>query len=113
MDRWPIVRLLGWLAFASSVAGCQLIAEIEGQPRPYPCVQDHEAERCELMAEAVLGDVDVDPDRISAVEIVPTPRPSEEIITLGGPPPVNVRVTLDDGTVVSQPLCGGLTTQIS
>ena len=102
------LRVTLTVAIVALVAtGCQLVGLID-TPTPYPCVQDYDLERCELMAEAVLGDAVVEPERVANIEIVPTPRPSDGIVTLGGPAPINVRVTLDDGSTAVAALCGGL-----
>jgi hypothetical protein len=48
-------------------------------------------------------------DDVTATVIVPDPPPKDGVlVTLGGAAPINVRITLTDGTTLDTPVCGGL-----
>jgi hypothetical protein len=96
-----------WLVVAVLIAGCTVISEASLQPRP--CVEIYSTQRCLAMTDAAASLVGLTRDDVSATVIVPDPPPKDGVlVTLGGAAPINVRITLSDGTTRDTSMCGGL-----
>jgi hypothetical protein len=61
------------------------------------------------MTDAAASAVGLTRDDVTATAIVPDPPPKDGVVvTLGGAAPINVRITLTDGTTRDTPMCMGL-----
>jgi hypothetical protein len=66
-------------------------------------------QRCLAMTDAAASQSGLTRDDVRATVIVPDPPPKDGVlVTLGGAAPINVRITLTDGTIRDAPMCGGL-----
>ena len=101
-----------WLLVALLVAGCSVISEAsisEASLQPRPCADVYSKQRCLAMTDAAASVVGLTRDDVSATAIVPDPPPKDGVmVMLGGAAPINVRITLTDGTTRDTPMCMGL-----
>ncbi len=81
------------MSLGIALAGCGPLAALA--EAPVPCQAQFSVERCDALAGAAATDLGVDPNAVSALEILPDPEP--DTMRLGGPP-VFLRVHLADGT---------------
>jgi hypothetical protein len=104
-------RIVGLLAIAALFAGC--IAS--GEPaQPQPCRQVFNAVRCLAMTDYAAVQLKVRREDIAAIDILPEPTPETHDVmttlqTRSGGPPIDVRVTMTDGsTQLASMHCGGI-----
>lgn len=96
-----------WLIVASLVAGCSVVSEAPLEPRP--CAETFGPQRCLAMTDAAAAEIGRTRDDVTAIVIVPDPPPKDGVlVALGGAAPINVRITLADGTTHDTPMCGGI-----
>jgi len=90
--------------------GCERFVGRGPDPTAQPCRQVYSERRCLAIEDAATAYSDATRDDIETVEIVPTPRPSDDhiLLSLGGAAPIDVRVVLHDGTVIETTMCGGI-----
>jgi hypothetical protein len=97
------------------VAGCDAIAGIFPGPAstPQPCGQVFNAVRCLAMTDAAASQLKTRRDDVVSLEILPEPTPEVRdgvtiLQTRGGAAPIDLRVTLADGTTRQVSMCGGI-----
>lgn len=100
-----LAALLGCLLLAAACSGTAPY-----DPTPKDCAQVYSVRRCLFMADAATEYTDWTRDDVDALEIIPDPPPRTDGIleTRGGAKPINVRVTLADGTTFDTMMCGGV-----
>jgi len=96
MRRGIALVIIGML-----VAGCAMLADLQGAPKP--CVEVYSEARCLAMMDVAAAEVGRNRGDVTAIAIVPQP-PREP--TLGGGPPIQVRIGLADGTIHDAMMCG-------
>lgn len=97
-----------WLAIVGLVAGCTVVGEAPPQ-QPKPCTEVYGPQRCLAMTDAAAARSGRTRDDVTATVIVPDPPPKDGVlVTLGGAAPINVRITLTDGTTQDALMCGGI-----
>lgn len=96
------------LAVALMAAACG--GAVPYDPTPQDCAQVFSVRRCLFMADAATAYSDWTRDDVASLEIIPDPPPRTDGIleTRGGAKPINVRVTLEDGSTIDTTLCGGV-----
>jgi hypothetical protein len=110
--------LLG--ALATLLGACAFLPLADGSASLRPCADVYSDARCELMAVTAAIDLRIDREDIVSIAIVPEPKQFDaeghEILQVrSGGPPIDVRVTLPDGStqdvsmgcvgVAMQPVC--------
>lgn len=100
------VALLGGV-LSSSIA-CS--GAVPYDPTPKDCAQVYSVRRCLFMADAATEFTAWTRDDVAALAIIPDPPPRTDGIleVRGGAAPINVRVTLADGTTFDTMMCGGI-----
>jgi hypothetical protein len=106
-------RLAGILVVTALLAGC--IASGEPAPaQPQPCRQLFNAVRCLAMIDSAAAQLKTTREDITAIDVIPEPTPEtrdgETILEArSGGPPIDVRVTLADGSTKGLSMnCGGI-----
>lgn len=99
------VILLGGMLLA---AACSI--PVPYDPTPKDCAQVFSARRCLFMADAATESTEWTRDDVAVLAIIPDPPPRTDGIleVRGGAAPINVRVTLADGTTFDSMMCGGV-----
>lgn len=99
------MRRLAALAIMALVAGgCSLLPEIPQSPMA--CVEVYSQDRCLAMADVAAAEVSRNRGDVVGIAIVPDA--SLQGVTLGGAPPIQVRVGFADGMTHDARMCGGL-----
>lgn len=106
------------LALAFVLAGCDALAGVfegRGEPqRPQPCGQAYNGVRCLAMTDSAAFQLRTTREDVVSLEIIPEPTPEtvngqKILITRSGGPPIDVRVTLADGSTRQVSMhCGGI-----
>lgn len=96
--RWAVP--IGWLAVLV-VAGC---SGGGGPAADQPCQEVFSAERCEIMTDQAAADLGMGREAIASIAVIPEPTPEQRdgvtiLMTRSGGPPIDLRVTLADGSV--------------
>ena len=114
------MRLAGTVLVAALVlVGCDAIAGVfPGQPQgPVPCGQRFNPVRCLAMTDKAAFQLATTRENIVAIDVVPDPTPEVRdgvtiIQTRSGGPPIDLIVTLADGTITQTTLmCVGVNTE--
>jgi hypothetical protein len=114
MLRFSRAALVLGLAFA--LVGCDSLAGMfadDEQPTAKPCGQAFNAVRCLAMTDAVASRLHTTREDVISLEIMPEPTPQvidgvTIIQTRGGAAPIELRVTLADGSTHLDSMCGGI-----
>ena len=103
------------IAVALVLAGCETISGAlqRPAPTPQPCGQLFNAVRCLAMTDAVASRLHTTREDIVTIEVVPEPTPEVRdgvmiLQTRGGAAPIDLLVTLRDGTTRRDSMCGGI-----
>lgn len=102
-----LIVLLGALLLAAACSGA-----VPYDPTPKDCAQVYPARRCLFMADVATEFTAWTRDDVATLAIIPDPPPRTDGIleVRGGAAPINVRVTLADGTTFDTMMCGGAPT---
>lgn len=100
-----LVLLLGSVLLAAACSGA-----VPFDPTPQDCAEIYSVRRCLFMADAATEFTEWTRDDVAGLAIIPDPPPRTDGIleTRGGAKPINVRVTIADGTTFDAMMCGGV-----
>ena len=106
----------GALVLAALVlVGCDALAGIiPAPPRgPAPCGQLFSPDRCRVMTDQAASELRLTREDVASIEIIPEPTPEvRDGVTIlqirSGAPPIDLLVTLADGTTRQTSICGGM-----
>ncbi len=109
-------RAIPLLAFVIVLAGCDALGGMfppAQPPRATPCGEAFNAVRCQAMTDSVASRLRVTREDVISIEIMPDPTPLvvDGVIVLqnrGGAAPIELRVTLADGSTHMDSICGGI-----
>ena len=102
-----MTRLAPWaLSIALLTSACALLPRATPNPG-VPCEQLYSKSECDAIVQLATTLLKMSPDDIVAVNIAPNPTlgPGE---AHGAAPPIRLRLTLKDGSILEANVCGGV-----